>query len=127
MRFENIEFNPRPPSKVKEKQVAVDGSDFEYLKLTNPSETKSVDLTGAQFTDGIRFSFDCSPITKLALGESLYVVRNRKAFFERHGFDCEHLIAGEYGPTRLENRGERICLEDGLGKVVLEQEYEGER
>jgi len=127
LKFEKIESNPSPPVNDGEKQVATDGSDFEYLKITNSSQSQTVDLTGAQFTDGIEFSFDRSPITNLTPGESLFVVRNKEAFLARNGPEKENLIAGEYAPTRLDNKGERICLEDGVGTIVLELTYEGEK
>jgi hypothetical protein len=58
---------------------------YEYLELTHTGET-TLDLTGATFTHGLTFTFDpASPITSLAAGARLVLVKNPAAFAERYG------------------------------------------
>ena len=95
--------------------------DFEWLALSNDSKNRDIDLTGAQFTKGINFSFDQSPIKKLKPGETLYLAYNLAAFTKKHGTEKAQQLAGSFAPARLNNAGERIRLKDGAGKVLLDE------
>lgn len=94
--------------------------EFEYFKLTNPSEDQTVDLTGAEFRKGIEFTFDQSPFQKLGPKQSLYLVYNKAAFTHRHGKEKAGLVAGEFKTSRLNNTGEQIRLDDGAGRTLMD-------
>ncbi len=93
--------------------------EFEYLAIKNPSSDQTIDLTGAEFTNGIRFSFDQSPIQKLAPGEVLYLAYHEEAFLKRHGAEKSKRLAGSFSPSRLNNSGELIEMKNGLQKLIL--------
>ncbi len=102
----------------------VGGSDYEFIELQNIG-TDPLSLVGVLFTDGIEFSFTGSPVTSLAPGEYLLVVKSRAMFESRYGTGFN--IAGEYPIGRLDNAGEHVRLEDGLGRPLLDFEYDDGR
>ena len=75
-------------------------------------------LTGAQFDNGITFTF---PTFTLAAGARCVVVANQTAFQQRYG--AGHNIAGEY-EGNLDNGGETLRLLDAAGEEVLEFTYD---
>ncbi len=79
--------------------------DAEFIELHNRS-SNPVDLTGWQFTSGIRFTF---PEVTLAAGGYLVIAPNVEAFQERHP-DVAQVLGPYRG--RLSNSGEEITLED---------------
>ncbi|MFV2067450.1 MAG: CotH kinase family protein [Pirellulales bacterium] len=99
-----------------------ESDDFEFIEVTNTSPS-TIDVTGASFTQGIRFTF---PTLLLGPDEAVVVVRNRQAFRDRYGPQAR--IAGEYGTgttdTRLDNGGETLRLEDATGTVIQEFRYD---
>ena len=93
--------------------------DFEYVELQNTGE-EDLSLAGVRFTRGITFSFDDGSVTNLAPGEHVLIVRNPTTFESRFGPGLK--IAGAYTGA-LDNAGETLRLEDGVGEVVFEFAY----
>jgi len=84
---------------------APEGSEFDYLKLYNISDT-TLDLNGVRFTDGIEFTFPDLPL--LGSGEYIVVVSHLPSFVSRYGEGIN--VAGEY-IGNLSNGGEDIVLQ----------------
>ncbi len=92
----------------------------EFVELQNIHPTASVDLTGAAFVEGVRFTFP--PGSVLAPGERLLVVQDRVAFDARYGGGLG--VAGAFeGGTRLANGGERIRLVGAAGVTIRDFVY----
>jgi len=89
----------------------------EFIELTNIG-TETINLNLVSFTNGIDFTF---PSIELAAGEYTVVVRDRKAFEAQYGRAVN--IAGQYS-GRLDNAGERIELQDAIGRLILDFRYE---
>ena len=62
-------------------------------------------------------------ITTLAPGERVLIVSNQAAFEARYGTSMNSSIAGQFGPSRLDNAGERIHLVDALGGTIQDFTY----
>ncbi|RPI94703.1 MAG: lamin tail domain-containing protein, partial [Chloroflexi bacterium] len=97
-----------------------DGDEFEFIELKNVG-TQTLNLVGMRFTNGIDFSFTATnPITSLASGQYVVLVKNRTAFTARYPAVAN--IAGSYTGS-LDNSGERICLEGPLREPILDFRY----
>ena len=111
LRITEIMYNPPDPNE-------------EFIELKNiGTETINLNLVG--FTNGIDFTF---PSIELAADEHIVVVRNRNVFQARHGPGAPGPpiginIAGEYS-GKLNNAGERIELQDAIGRTILNFRYE---
>jgi hypothetical protein len=88
----------------------------EYIELANVGSEK-VNLNLVRFTRGLDFVF---PDMELAAGEYVVVVADRQAFESRYGVSVR--VAGQY-TGRLDNGGERIRLEDAVGRQILDFRY----
>ena len=88
----------------------------EYIELTNTG-IDTLNLNLIRFTEGIDFTF---PDVELAFGEHIVVVKNRSSFEAQYGLSVK--IAGEYSGS-LANDGERMKLEDAIGRTILDFEY----
>lgn len=95
--------------------------DYEFLELQNLSGTRTLNLAGFTFTQGIRYTFGALELAPL---ERVVLVRNRAAFENRYG--TRPRIAGEFGhrtdPTQdsqLSNSGELLELQDSFGNRWL--------
>jgi len=97
---------------------ASDDHGEEYIELYNAGSI-TVDLSGWQFTDGIAYTFP--PGASITPG-GYAVVGNDPATVE-----TVYGISGVFGPFtsgRLSNAGERLALENGLGGLVDEVNYD---
>jgi hypothetical protein len=94
-----------------------DGLATEFIELKNIG-TETLNLNLVSFTNGIDFTF---PNTELAAGEHIVVVRNRQMFETRYGNNIN--IAGQY-TGKLDNAGERIELQDAIGRTIQNFRYE---
>lgn len=115
LRITEIMYHPQANS-----LISSDAQDFEYVELRNLSDSVTLDLTGIQFTEGIRFDFTGSAVTSLLPGEYVIVAGNRLAFEAHYGAGLP--VAGEFYGS-LDNSGERLRLEDAVGEKVLDFEY----
>lgn len=97
-------------------------ADFEYLELTNVSDTLTLDLSELRFTKGVDFDFDTGSILSLGPGEHVLVVPNIAAFESRHGTGLP--VAGPWqAGDKLSNSGENLKLSFGAGEAIHEFEY----
>jgi len=103
-------------------------SDFEFIELLNTG-TETVGLVGTEFSNGIVFDFTDGEIPTLGAGEYAILVNNLDAFAERYTNWANINIAGEFHgkffiqDAALDNAGEFILLQDGLGNTILNFEY----
>ncbi|MHC4477590.1 MAG: lamin tail domain-containing protein [Planctomycetota bacterium] len=90
----------------------------EFIELRNIG-VDPINLNLVSFTDGIDITL--GPL-ELAAGQYVVAVRNESAFMSRYP-SFSGVIAGEY-TSSLNNGGEQIRLEDAVGQVILDFEYE---
>jgi hypothetical protein len=108
-----IHYNPNSQEKI------------EFIELRNTSDA-TVNLSGAQFTDGIGFTFPIG--TTLAPQSSLVVVENEEAFrqvymnSESAWFFEGISVAGEFVGA-LRNNGEGLALVDREGADIVRFSY----
>ncbi|MHC4313347.1 MAG: lamin tail domain-containing protein, partial [Planctomycetota bacterium] len=88
----------------------------EFIELKNTG-THTLNLNLARFTEGIHFTF---PDMELDPDECVVVVRNQSAFEAKYGTSVKK--AGQYIGS-LANNGERIKLQDAIGRTILDFEY----
>jgi len=104
LRITEIMYNPLDPNE-------------EFIELQNIG-AETINLNLVSFTNGIDFTF---PGIQLATGKHIVVVQDRNAFNSRYGINVN--IAGQYS-GRLDNAGERIELQDAIGRTILDFHYE---
>jgi hypothetical protein len=82
-------------------------NDNEFIELINLDPSKSVDLSGVYFKNGIDFTFQDRTI--IGPGERIMISQNQ---FENN--------------SRLSNSGERILLSDASGSIIIDFNYRDE-
>jgi len=92
-------------------------SEFIELKNAGPS---TINLNWVAFTDGIYFTF---PPIDMAPGDTGLLVRSRQDFTTAHPTVLPTQIFGQYAGT-LSNAGERIVLQDALGRSIHDFHYQ---
>jgi len=124
LRITEIMYHSRAPSEA-EANGNYTADDFDFLELRNTA-SRTIGLAGITFTDGVLFDFTNSGIHTLAPGEHVVLVKNLAAFKERYANWASMNIAGEfkYPADSLANGGERVALEDGLGRTILSFDYD---
>ena len=113
------EFNYRPGKPFAPNDVAVstDRDDYEFIELMNIG-SKTIDLSGVEFTSGISFSF--AENTLLGIGERLVLVSHAAAFSERYpGVE----IGGVFSSGKLGNGGEQVVLTSSTTGVIRDFTY----
>ncbi len=115
-----VMYHPADPSG-DELLVSTDDTDFEFLELTNVSDSLTLDLSSLSFTDGIEFDFAGATITSLAPGGSLVIVNHLPAFEARYGTGLP--VAGQY-EANLSNGGEQLTLSFQLTTPVIDFTYD---
>jgi hypothetical protein len=88
----------------------------EFVELKNIGTT-TLNLNLVKFTEGIHFTF---PNMTLTAGDYVLVVEDINAFVAKYGSGKN--VAGQY-TGNLDNAGERIRLEDAIGRTVLDFNY----
>lgn len=88
----------------------------EYIELYNAGST-AINLRNYAFTDGIYYTFTESTI----LGPDEYIVLAKDAEYIRLTYGISNVVGDFLG--RLSNSGERLLLEDNLGRVVDDVTY----
>lgn len=91
--------------------------DFEFLELTNIG-TGTADLSKLLFRGGITFDFATTPLTSLASGARILLVKNQAAFESRNG--AGHPIVGQFSGS-LNNAGDSLILEDPSLNLQLQE------
>lgn len=122
LRISEIMYHPLASSDVDQAAGFVDDDDFEYIELTNRSETEVIDLSGMTLSEGIDFTF---PALEIGPQQFVIVARNTDAF--RHRYGNVGTMAGQYGNAeggdRLSNSGETVRLSDAAGILIQEIVY----
>jgi hypothetical protein len=108
LRITEIHYNPLPDG-------VVSGTEFEFVELKNVGSS-SLSLAGAQFVQGIEYTFPNGP----ALSPDSFIVlaSNSGMFQKRYGF----APSGEYN-QQLDNGGERLTLVGVAGDTLLTVRY----
>jgi len=113
LRITELMYNPpKPPA-----DVPVDKDDYEYIELQNIGD-QAINLANVKFTNGIYFIFE--PL-EVQPGQFILVVKNKAAFRSRYP-EFVGVIAGEFTGA-LDNSGEHIELQDGIGNVIHDFKY----
>lgn len=115
LRLTELMYHPAPPPPGS----LFSDEDFEFIELWNAGPV-SVNLAGLRFTRGVAFAFASGAVTNLGPGAYVLVAKNPAAFTARYG--SEKPLAGAYSGT-LDNAGEELRLEDGVGEVVFDVSY----
>ncbi len=124
LRVTELMYHARSPSGA-EVQAGRTADDFDFLELRNTGD-EAIGLAGIRFRDGVSFDFTLSPKQTLAPGEYVLVVKNLAAFQSRHPNWASLNIAGEfkYPADSLADGGERLTIQDGLGRTILSFTYD---
>ncbi len=97
-----------------------DDPNEEFIELKNVG-SGTINLNLVKLTEGVHFEFGSMT---LAAGQHVLVVKNITAFEAEYGGGLN--IAGEWTGPRggiLSNAGERIRLEDAIGRAILDFSY----
>ena len=124
------EFDYRPAEPSNEENLAghTSRSDFEYLVLQNTSDS-AVDLSGVDFVEGIRFTFDSNDPSDLVLppGTKGILAKNPTAFAMRYPAVLQsgsgYIFLGEFSGN-LSNGGEEILLHSSAGVPISQFTYD---
>ena len=121
LRVTELMFHPR--NHAESVPEALDGDD-EFIELQNAGATP-IGLAGLRLTQGVTFDFAGSPVQTLGPGEYLLVVKSLEAFTNRYPSVPAQKIAGvfAYPAQSLDDAGERVGLEDALGRSVVAFTY----
>lgn len=108
LKITEIQYNPLADG-------GISGTEFEFIELKNVGSS-SLSLAGAQFVQGIEYTFPNGP----ALSPDSFIVlaSNTGMFQKRYGF----VPTGEYN-QQLDNGGERLTLVDIAGDTLLTLRY----
>ena len=117
VRITEIMYNPPRGEGVPPSDRGQDARDTEFIELQNIG-SESINLNLVSFTNGIDFTF---PGIELSAGEYVVVVQNRDVFEARYSKNIN--IAGQY-TGKMDNAGERIELQDAIGRTILDFRYE---
>ncbi|MHC4084388.1 MAG: lamin tail domain-containing protein [Planctomycetota bacterium] len=109
LRITEIMYHPRNAG-------ALTDPNEEFIELKNIG-TSTLNLNLVQFIEGIHFTF---PDIDLDPGERVVVMEDQSAFEAKYGTSVN--TAGQYIGS-LANNGERIRLEDAIGRMILDFEY----
>ncbi|MHC5076675.1 MAG: lamin tail domain-containing protein, partial [Planctomycetota bacterium] len=113
LRITEIMYNPKYTGDPND-------SDAEFIELKNIGD-ESINLNLVSFTKGINFTF---PNTEIEPNEFILVVKDLNAFSSQgHDVPVGVEILYPY-EGRLDNDGERIRLEDAIGRTILDFKYE---
>jgi hypothetical protein len=116
-----IHYRPAAPSSEETEAGFTRRADFEFIELTNLSDT-FVNLSRAHFSAGIRFEFK-DTLPQLAPRESLIVAANPSAYRFRYKTDDNVFGPFRFG-SRLANGGETIALKNPAGLTILAVTYQ---
>ena len=109
LRITEIMYHPRNTGNINDPNE-------EFIELKNIGKS-TLNLNLVKFTEGIHFTFSDM---ELDPDEYVVVVRNQNAFEAQYGTLVN--TAGQYTGS-LDNNGERIKLEDAIGRTILDFEY----
>jgi hypothetical protein len=110
LRITEIMYHPQAPADAGDPNE-------EFIELKNIG-TEIINLNLVSFTNGIDFTF---PNVELAASQYIVVVQDCDAFEARYGTNIN--IAGQFS-GRLDNAGEKIRLQDAIGRTIHEFSFE---
>ena len=110
LRITEIMYHPLTPADANDPNE-------EFIELKNIG-SETINLSLVKFTKGIDFTF---PSLELAPDEFVVVVEDVGTFENLYGTEVN--IAGQY-TGRLANNGEKIRLEDAIGRTILDFSYQ---
>ena len=118
LRISELMYAPTAPtaSELATQPYLLD-TDFEFIEIVNTGASP-IDLGGAQFTEGVLFTFPAG--FTLAAGDYAIVAANTNAFPLRYGSSAT--LVGQYDGY-LDNSGETLVLLDPVGEKVLDFTY----
>lgn len=117
-----LNFNPPGPLAAElTVNPRFEGKDFEFIELKNIG-AEPIDLFGAQFTNGITFSFTGTNAISVPPGGYFIVASNPTAFAARYGASALPVL----GPWKgdLSNQGERLVIKSFSGATILDFTYD---
>jgi len=119
-----VHYNPADPTPEEDPLDAFNGTDMEFVEITN-IDSEPADLFGVAFNrTTFVFEFDGdSDIHEIAPGETIVVVENRDAFAARYGFD-NLWVAGQFRSGSLNNSGETVGILAATGAPIVEFRYD---
>ena len=122
LRVTELMYHPRSPGAV-EGEGYLDGDD-EFIELRNDGAVP-IGLTGLRFTQGVSFDFAESAVQTLDPGAYVLVVKSLAAFTNRYPAVPPQRIAGAFAfpATSLDDNGEKVEIEDALGRAVVSFTY----
>ncbi|MCA9197151.1 MAG: lamin tail domain-containing protein [Planctomycetales bacterium] len=91
----------------------------EWIEIYNRSDIRTIDLSGWQFTDGVRYTFPAG--SQIGPGEFRLVARDADKFAEKYP-EKASLIVGRF-EGQLANGGESIRLVDAVGNPADQVRY----
>jgi hypothetical protein len=118
-----------PADATTDAEAGYSDADFEFIEVLNTGD-ETLGLAGTEFAKGIYFDFTDGDIGTLDAGEYAVLVSNYEAFTNRYSNWESIPIAGEYHGKffiqtgSLDNGGEELLLRDGLGRTILDFEYD---
>ncbi len=120
------EINYRPGAATDEEKEAGFESrgDFEFIELLNVDSTRSIDLGGVSFSQGIEFDFDntlSAEALVLPPGGRVVLVDNIEAFNFRYS-NSRAIIGGNFAGN-LSNDGEQILIVSPDGTTIKDFSY----
>ena len=127
LRVTELMYHPRNPTGTETNAAGTDEA-FQFVELLNTG-TGTAGLAGIRFTDGIAFDFAGADVNTLGVGEYVVIVSDLDAFTNRYPGWAGMTIAGEFQSmhdfpaTRLAANGERVRLEDALGRPIASFTY----
>ena len=117
LRISELHFNPAEPSSSESDAGFENNDDFEFIEIYNPSLTGTINLGGAQLSDGVSFDFGN---VDLLPGERVVVVEDVDAFMERYGDSAN--VLGQWSGA-LSNDGEKVTLSDSSSNEIMSVDY----
>ena len=115
-----IHYRPAALSSAERTAGVQDRNDFEFLEIRNLGD-QHILLSGAHFSDGIRFAFSGS-LPQLSPQESLIIAADPEIFSLRSRSDLPVFGPFRFG-SRLANNGERITLVSASGEEIFSVRY----
>jgi hypothetical protein len=110
IKLTEIQYHPSSSSD------SVDADQYEFIELKNTG-TSTVDMSGAGFTDGIKYSFPAD--VNIAPQAFFVIAADSVKFKARYGFAPDDVYGG-----KLSNDGEKISLTDlQTGSIVFSITY----
>ena len=123
LQIHEVHYDPAPPT-AEEETAGFNAADFEFIELRNLGDS-TVDLSGVQFTRGIRARVDPTAKALLEPGAVALLVANRDAFVRRYpNVPATAIVAVFAEGSRLNNGGEQLTLRNHTGLLLHTLAYD---